>query len=65
MDPLLIVIILAIGATLVATILGLIAMAGGGAADQELSTPLMWARVGLQAITLLLLFAAVLLHWHK
>jgi hypothetical protein len=62
MDPLLVIIILAIGATLVATILGLITMSGGGATDQELSTPLMWARVGLQALTLLLLLIAVLLH---
>jgi hypothetical protein len=61
MDPLLIIIIVAIGATLVATILGLIAMSGGGATDKELSTPLMWVRVGLQALTLLLLVAAVLL----
>jgi hypothetical protein len=61
MDSLLIVIILAMGATLVATILGLIAMSEGGAADKELSTPIMWTRVGLQALTLLLLIAAILL----
>lgn len=61
MDRLLIVIILALGATLVATILGLISMSGGGAVDEELSTPLMWTRVGLQALTLLLLVAAVFL----
>jgi hypothetical protein len=61
MDLMLIVIILALCATLVATILGLISMSGGGATDSELSTPLMWTRVGLQALTVLLLVAAVLL----
>ena len=61
MDSLLIVIILAMGATLIATILGLIAMSEGGATDKELSTPIMWMRVGLQALTLLLLIAAILL----
>jgi len=36
-------------------------MAGGGATDKLISTPLMWARVGLQALTLILLIVAVLL----
>lgn len=61
MDPLLIVIILSLLATIVAMLIGLLAMSGGGAADKELSTPLMWARVGLQALTLLLLILAVFL----
>lgn len=62
MDPLVVVIGLAIAATLFATILGLIAMSEGGETDQVLSTSLMWIRVGLQVLTLLLLVAAVLLH---
>jgi len=61
MDPLLVVIILALAATCVALLMGLMSMAGGGATDKLISTPLMWTRVGLQAFTLLLLIAAVLL----
>lgn len=61
MDPMVVIIILAIGATLVATLMGLIAMSSSGGADRELSTPLMWVRVGLQALTILLLIGAVLM----
>jgi ABC-type uncharacterized transport system YnjBCD permease subunit len=61
MDPMLVVIILALGATCLALLLGLMAMASGGSTDQVVSTPLMWLRVGLQAFTLVLLIVAVLL----
>jgi hypothetical protein len=61
MDPLLLVIVLALGATGVALLLGLMSMGGGGAADRAVSTPLMWARIGLQAFTLLLLIGAFLI----
>jgi hypothetical protein len=61
MDPLLGVIILALAATCVTLLIGLMSMAGGGATDKLISTPLMWARVGLQALTLILLIVAVLL----
>jgi Hypoxia induced protein conserved region len=61
MDPLLIVIVLALLGTLVTMFLGLLAMSSGGNNDKEFSTPLMWARVGFQAFTLLLLVAAVFL----
>jgi hypothetical protein len=61
MDPMLIVIFLALAATVVALLLGLMAMAGGGSTDQIASTPLMWLRVGLQAFTLLLLIVALLM----
>lgn len=61
MDRLTIFIVLAIGATLVATLMGLVAMSSSGDADKELSTPLMWVRIGLQALTILLLVIAVLL----
>jgi hypothetical protein len=57
---LLIVILLATGAMLVATLLGLIAMSEAGAADKALSEPLLCTRVGLQALTLLLVIAAIL-----
>ena len=60
MDLLLVLIVLAILATLGAMILGLTAMSHGGSTDQELSTPLMWTRVGLQILTLVLLGIAVL-----
>jgi hypothetical protein len=59
MDPLTIVIILALLGTLGAMALGLLAMSGGGSTDRQFSTPLMWARVGFQAFTLLLLLVAV------
>ena len=42
-------------------LIGVMSMAGGGAANQIISTPLMWARVGLQAFTILLLLAAALM----
>ena len=61
MDPLVIVIVLALLATVLALILGLFAMGSGGSTDQIVSTPLMWARVGLQGFTFLLLIAALLL----
>lgn len=61
MDMLLIVIVLALLATGAATALGLLAMSGGGSADRQFSTPLMWTRVGFQALTLLLLITAVFL----
>ena len=60
MDPLTVVITLALGATCVALLLGLMSM-GSPATDKVASTPLMWARVGFQAFTILLLIVAVLL----
>jgi len=59
MDLLTIIIILALIGTGVSMALGLLAMSGGGATDRLFSTRLMWARVGFQAFTLLLLAAAV------
>ncbi len=61
MEPLTFVIVLALAATAVTLLLGIMAMGSGGATDNIVSTPLMWARVALQALTLLLLIAAVLL----
>ncbi len=60
MDTLLVVIILALVATVVAMALGLVAMSGRST-DRHFSTKLMWTRVGFQALTLLLLIIAVLL----
>jgi Hypoxia induced protein conserved region len=62
MDPLTIVIILALIGTAVAMALGLLAMSGGGSTDRQFSTALMWTRVAFQALTLLLLIIAVILH---
>lgn len=61
MDLLLILIILAIIATLGTMALGLLAMSGGGSLDREFSTPLMWVRIGLHAFTLALLVVAAFL----
>jgi hypothetical protein len=61
MDPLFAVILLALAATAMTVIMGLFAMGSGGSTDQVVSTPLMWARIGLQSFTLLLLLLAVFL----
>ena len=61
MDPLLVIIVLALMATVFALLLGIFSMGSGGSTDQVASTPLMWARVGLQGFTFLLLLGAVLL----
>jgi hypothetical protein len=60
MNLLMVVIVLALAATCVTLLLGLISM-GSPATNRSVGTPLMWARVGLQAFTLLLLIAAVLM----
>jgi hypothetical protein len=59
MDLLSIVIIAALIATVVALLMGLVAMGSGESLDKTLSEPLMWARVGLQGLTVLLLFVAI------
>lgn len=59
MDLLSIVIILALIATVVTLLMGLVAMGGGESLDKELSEPLMWTRVGLQGFAILLLFIAI------
>lgn len=61
MDPLAVIVILALIATVAAMAMGLLAMSSGGMVDRDFSTPLMWVRVGLQAFTVLLLFAALIL----
>ncbi len=61
MDPLLILIVLALIAATVAMLLGILVMSGGGATDGLLSTPLMWVRIGFQGLTVLLLVLATFL----
>src|SRR5260221_12066590 len=59
MDLFVVVIIAAMFFTVATVFLGVLTMSSGGSADKTLSTPLMWTRVGFQALTLLLLFAAI------
>ena len=59
MDLLTIVVVLALLATVVTMFIGLISMGGGDSLDREISTPLMWIRVGLQAFAIVLLFLAI------
>lgn len=62
MDPVLVVIVLALIAVIVTMMLGLVAMgAGDSRLPPKASSRLMWARVGLQGVAILLLFAAILL----
>ena len=59
MDLFLVVIIAAMLLTVATVFLGVLTMSIGGSTDKTLSTPLMWARVGFQALTILLLFVAI------
>ena len=59
MDLLTVVVVLALMATIVTMLLGLITMGGGESMDQEFSTPLMWLRVGLQTFAVVLLLVAI------
>ena len=59
MDLFVIVVIAAMLATVATVFLGVLTMSVGGSTDDSLSTPLMWARVGFQALTILLLFIAI------
>jgi Hypoxia induced protein conserved region len=59
MDLFVIVIIAAMLATVATVFLGVLTMSVGGSTDNSLSTPLMWARVGFQALTIVLLFTAI------
>ena len=64
MDPLLVVIVLALIAVIGTMMLGLLAMgAGDSRLPPQASNRLMWARVVLQGAAVLLLFLAILLNW--
>jgi hypothetical protein len=52
MDPLLILIVLALIATIGAMFLGPLTLSSGGATYREFSTKLMWVRVSLQGLTI-------------
>jgi len=59
MDLFVVVIIAAMLLTVATVFLGVVTMSAGGSTDDTLSKPLMWARVGFQALTLVLLFIAM------
>jgi hypothetical protein len=59
MDLFMMVIIAAMLLTVATVFLGVLTMSGGGSTNEFLGTPLMWARVGFQALTILLLFLAI------
>jgi hypothetical protein len=59
MDLFAVVIVAAMLMTVATMFLGVLTMSGGGSTDSAFSTPLMWARVGFQALTLLLLLIAI------
>ena len=59
MDLFIVVVIAAMLITAAVMFLGVLAMSGGGATDSAVSTPLMWARVGFQALTILLMIIAI------
>jgi len=61
MDPLVIVVVLALIATVITLFLGLLSMSGGESVDRDFSAPLMWTRVGLQAFAVILLMLALFL----
>jgi hypothetical protein len=59
MDLFVVVIIAAMLLTVATVFLGVLTMSGGGSTNETLGRPLMWARVGFQALTILLLFIAM------
>lgn len=61
MTTMTLLIVLATAATFVALITGVASMAHGGKFDQRHSNQFMFARIGLQGLTLLLLLAVILL----
>jgi len=61
MDALTVVIILALLATILALVFGLMSLAQGGSFDKNFGTGFMWARVGLQGLAISLLVLAIFL----
>ena len=61
MDPVAIVVVLALIATMITLFLGLLSMSRGEREDREFSEPLMWARIGLQGFAVVLLLLALFL----
>lgn len=61
MDLLTVIIVLALLATGVALLFGLISLGQGGRFDRDFGHGFMWARVGLQALAVILLVVALAL----
>lgn len=61
MDLMTVVIILALLATMVALLFGLMSLGQGGRFDRDFGTGFMWARVGFQGLAVVLLVLALLL----
>jgi len=61
MDPLVVVVVLALIATIITLFMGLLSMSGSEQVDRDFSEPLMWTRVGLQALAVALLVLALFL----
>jgi hypothetical protein len=61
MNAMLVLVVLALAATVITLFMGLLSMSGGERVDNTFSEPLMWARVGLQTLTVALLVAALLM----
>jgi hypothetical protein len=61
MDPFVVVVVLALIATVITLFMGLLAMSGGEEVDREFSTPLMWTRIGLQALAVVAMLIALVL----
>jgi hypothetical protein len=59
MDLFVVVIVVAMLVTVATMFLGVLTMSGGGSTNDTLRTPLMWTRVGFQALTVLLMFIAI------
>lgn len=59
MDMLTTLIVLALLATVATMLMGIYSMGAGGATDEYAAERLMWARVGLQALAVLLMAAAL------
>jgi hypothetical protein len=61
MDPFVVVVVLALIATVITLFIWLLAMSRGEEVDREFSTPLMWTRIGLQAFAVVAMLVALLL----
>ena len=59
MDLFVVVIVAAMLVTVATMFLGVLTMSGGGSTNDTFGRPLMWARVGFQVLTVVLMFLAI------
>ena len=62
MDTLTIVVMVALAATVLTMVLGILAMEAGREVDDVYGIRIMWVRIGLQAFTVALMVIALLIH---